>query len=538
MSTSTKKKNREINLDFDLWPKQVEAIESFAQELLYGGAAGGGKSHVERVESIKKCMEVPGLQYFLFRRNFQDLIKSYVEGPTGYQAMLGPLIHDPDVKDAEIVAKEIRFPFVKLKDGTMAQSKIYLCHCQHDKNVLQFGSFEFHVLNIAEAGEFTEFMLKFLRSRVRMPEQFIERLPANYRLREKYWMTPGVAEYTLPRILMTANPVGPGKAYLKKNFVDGNEGGNRIWRASEEDGGMLRQYIPARLNDNPSLNPVQYAAKLKGIGSKGYVDALLAGKWDVPIGAFFPQIDKELHLVRNFMIPDHWPKFMVMDWGACGEGDPFSIGYYTLACEEVALISAISKRKLYCARDSIICYDRINGGDCGPGGSSLPKVDASQIANVIHEREKLQGYKILFRVAGGDIVQQRGVGTSVFKLFHDNGIRFRRADDRRANGWAQVDYRLYGENGSPLSFWTENCELDLDSIGNLQYHDIDLSDIANNQNDHDGDRHRYACMCRLAGKAAIEKQEKDYRNKNEKNVVADIVKQISQPETRRPYGRR
>ena len=117
-----------INLNYELWPKQLEAFRSPATERLYGGAAGGGKSHLERVESIALCLDIPGLNYFLFRRNFQDLVKSYIEGPSGYRQLLGPLIHDPDVKNAEIVAKEIRFP---IRNGL--QSKIFLCHCQHAK---------------------------------------------------------------------------------------------------------------------------------------------------------------------------------------------------------------------------------------------------------------------------------------------------------------------------------------------------------------------------------------------------------------------
>jgi hypothetical protein len=118
----------------------MEAMSSFATEMTYGGAAGGGKSHLERVLSILWCLEIPGLQYYLFRRQFSDLVKSYIEGPTGYTELLGPLLAEGD---AQSVAKEIRFP-----NG----SKIYLCHCQHEKDVTNFGSFEFHVLDIAEAG--------------------------------------------------------------------------------------------------------------------------------------------------------------------------------------------------------------------------------------------------------------------------------------------------------------------------------------------------------------------------------------------------
>ena len=504
---STEKPKRKIRLDFDLWPKQFEAFTSPATELLYGGAAGGGKSHLERVASITWCLDIPGLQYYLFRRNYQDLVKSYIEGPTGYQQMLGPLIHEPEA-NTEIVAKEIRFP-----NG----SKIFLCHCQHTKDVFRFGSFEFHVLNIAEAGEFEKFMINYLRSRVRLPEQFLDKIPEKYLIPQEYWRNPKKKEYQFPRVLLSANPIGPGKSHLKKTFVDGHKP-SEIWRAPEEEGGMLRQFIPARLNDNPSLNPVEYAAKLHGIGSKGYVDALLQGRWDAPIGAFFPQVDKDLHLIKPFMIPNHWPRFMSYDHGACGEGDPFSIGWYTVASEAVGIYSSLTGTELFCARDSVICYRRWHG-------AGLPKINAADVAKGILERER--GEHILFRVAGGDILEQKGHGESIFGIFAKNGVKFRRADNRRVNGWAQVDYRLDGKDGYPLSFWFEECEEDLDSIGNLQYNPLNLSDCIG-KDDHDADRHRYALMTRPVALPNQEQKNVDFRDKNKRVTVKHIINQLNQ----------
>ena len=508
-----------INLNYELWPKQLEAFRSPATERLYGGAAGGGKSHLERVESIALCLDIPGLNYFLFRRNFQDLVKSYIEGPSGYRQLLGPLIHDPDVKNAEIVAKEMRFP---IRNGL--QSKIFLCHCQHAKDVFKFGSFEFHVLNIAEAGEFEKFMIEYLRSRVRAPKEFLESLPEKYQLPKEFWKNPDVTEYQIPKILLSANPVGPGKDFLKKSFVD-KKVPNKIYRMSDAVGGMLRQFIPARLNDNPSLDPIEYAAKLKGIGSKAYVDALLEGRWDVPIGAFFPQIDKSIHLIRPIMIPSHWPRFMAYDHGACGQGDPFSCGWYTIVGDPITIKSAYTNQPLIAQRGSMICYRRWNG-------NGLPKMDAAQIADGIDNREK--GEPILFRVAGGDIMEARGHGESIFSIFSKKGINFRRADMRRQNGWAQVDYRLYGENGYPLSFWFEECEEDLDTISNVQYHDNDPGDIAGGD-DHDADRHRYACMTRPIAKEQSEEKQIDYRDKNKRTTVKTLVAHINQPQKKFKY---
>lgn len=503
IQNKSKSKNRVITLDFDLWPKQMEAFGAFSTELLYGGSAGGGKSHLERVLSISWCLNIPGLQYYLFRRQYSDLQRSYIEGPTGYLALLGPLLKDGDVQS---VAKEIRFP-----NG----SKIYLCHCQYEKDVTNFGSFEFHVLNIAEAGEFTPFMINYLRSRVRLPEQFKQTIPERYLIPKEYWRNPNKPEYQFPRVFYTSNPIGPGKLFFKKNFVDGRKPGE-IWRASDSDGGMLRQFIPARLNDNPSLDPVAYAAQLQGIGSKGYVDALLQGKWDSPIGAFFPQIDRSIHVLKPFRLPSHWPCFMGYDHGACGDGDPFSIGWYTVSDGTIKAICAYTGNEIPIQRDAVICYRRWNG-------RGLPKMSAKEIADGIHQREKEQ---VLFRVAGGDIMEVRGHGESIFSIFAANNIHFKRADNRRQNGWAQVDYRLSGINGYPLSFWFEECEADLESIGSLQHDHLSPGDVAPGD-DHDADRHRYAMMTRPVTKDAVNPEDVDYRDKNRRATPEKLIKMIA-----------
>lgn len=496
---------RQIDLNFELWPKQLEAFKSYAQEKVYGGAAGGGKSHYERVEAIALCLEIPGLQYYLFRRSYSDLQKSYVEGPTGFNALLAPLINEGAV---ESVAKEIRFP-----NG----SKIFLCHCQHEKDVFSFGSFEFHVLNIAEAGEFTEFMMNFLRSRVRAPKEFLEKLPDKFLLPRECWLNPNEKEWSIPRVTYTCNPVGPGKAFLKRNFVDVGRPG-QYWRAPAELGGMLRQYIPAKLKDNPSLDPVQYAAKLKGIGKAAIVEAMLDGNWNVTVGGFFPQIDRIIHIIRPFMIPQHWPRFMAYDHGACGDGDPFSIGWYVVVGDlRTATSAADSSVQFPLQRDSIICYRRWNG-------RGLPKTNAKEIADGIHARE--QGEQILFRVAGGDIIEQRGHGESIFSIFQQNNIMFRRADMRRQNGWAQVDYRLSGENGYPLSFWFEEAAEDLETMSNLQHDLLNPADTAKGD-DHDADRHRYACMTRPIAQEEEKADPIDYRSPMQQATPEMLIKKLT-----------
>lgn len=445
----------EAIVTFDLHERQTEAALSPATELLYGGAGGGGKSFLSRVLAIKWALEIPGLQVYFFRRLYDDLVKNHIEGGFGFRAMLAPWLNGRSPKSpliagklAEMVQGEIRF---------WNGSKIFLCHLQHQKDITKYYGPEFHVLFIEEATQFTEYMIRFLRSRLRIPDSI--KIPEQYK---------GV----FPRAIYTTNPGGIGHSYLKKAFIDGHKP-YELHRAPQSDGGYLRQYIPARLEDNPSLNREQVFDSMSGL-PPALRDAILNGNWNAVVGAFFPECSPDTHVVPPFQIPDYWPRFMSMDWGACGEGDPFAIGWWT------------ASDGTYLPRGSLICYRRWYG-------RGLPKVSAHQVAEGILRREK--GEKIVMRVAGGDILEKRGTGPSIFEIFAAEGIHFQRADMRRINGWIQVRERLIGKDGKPLIYWTTETQDGLELLGNLQHDPNNPSDVAAGD-DHEGDLIRYMAMAR------------------------------------------
>ena len=52
-----------------LYPKQVQFINSKAKYTLFGGARGGGKSFVVRIDATGKALKYPGCQILLLRKN-------------------------------------------------------------------------------------------------------------------------------------------------------------------------------------------------------------------------------------------------------------------------------------------------------------------------------------------------------------------------------------------------------------------------------------------------------------------------------------
>jgi hypothetical protein len=112
-----------------LTEKQRLAYYSPATEVLYGGAAGGGKSLYLRISAIRWCLEVPGIQVYLFRRIQPDLKNNHLKGPTNFNVLLAPLIQSGDVVYR---SQANEFEFVK------TGSRIALCHCQYESDVLKY----------------------------------------------------------------------------------------------------------------------------------------------------------------------------------------------------------------------------------------------------------------------------------------------------------------------------------------------------------------------------------------------------------------
>lgn len=288
-------------LNLRLQPKQGEAFFSTATEILYGGAAGGGKSHLMRVAAIFWCLEIPGLQVYIFRRKLPDLFKNHMEGPTAFPVLLAQAI------DEKIAWINYSKNFIAFSNG----SKIHLCHCQHDTDVYNYHGAEIHVLLMDELTTFSEFVYRYLRGRVRLGGL---KVPGKYR---------GL----FPRILNGSNPGNVGHNWVKFTFIDG-AAPMQIRQVDSKEGGMRRQYIPAKLSDNRALteNDPEYDQRLEGLGDPELVRAMREGDWDIVAGGMFDDLwRRPIHVIEPFEIPSSWRIDRSFDWGSSA---PFSVGWW------------------------------------------------------------------------------------------------------------------------------------------------------------------------------------------------------------------
>lgn len=439
-----------VPLDIHLHRKQGEAYFSTATEILYGGAAGGGKSFAMRALAIIWSSTIPGLQVYLFRRTYDDLVKNHIEGSKGFRAMLAPWVLSRHV---QIVEGEIRF---------WNGSKIYLCHCEHEKHRFKYQGAEIHVLLIDELTLFTETIYRFLRTRVRMtsialPEQF---------------------KGSFPRILCGSNPGNVGHAFVKATFImDGDDKARplSIRQMPDEEGGMRRQYIPAVLDDNPSMeaDDPNYRTRLRGMGNPALVRAFELGDWDAVAGSFLEGVwDPSRHVVEPFTIPATWKVWRAMDWGFAR---PYSVGWYAMDPDGVVY----RWRELY-------GY----GGKADVGTREQASAVARKI-NAIEAHDERLGYDYRNNPADSAIFSQIGTEETVARKFRQNGVKWVEAvkgPRSRVNG-AQLIVEMLRE-GKLKIFST--CRHWIRTVPALMPDESRIEDVNTKMEDHAWDETRYA----------------------------------------------
>ena len=255
---------------------QDSFMASQAEELLYGGALGGGKSYGLRAYAVTYCMTYPGAKVALFRRSYRELEDTHIlsiqqEVPSSI-AMYSSGSHNLIFHNGSILM--LRF-------------------CDTEDDARTYDTTEWDALLFDELTHFTQFQYVYLMSRVRSTKS--------------WW--PG------PRIRCAATPLGVGHTWVKNRWID-NARPNIIWKAPDSEGGLTRQFIPAKATDNQALMSA----------SPGYIDMLRAlpederlakveGRWDVFSGQFFTRWRDHIHTCEPFDVPPDWQRFLCVDYG-------------------------------------------------------------------------------------------------------------------------------------------------------------------------------------------------------------------------------
>lgn len=420
------------------------------------------KSYYLRVSAIRWCHEVPGIQVYLFRRTLPDLRDNHLRGPSSFHVMLSEHVSSGHIKHKSV---ENEFEFWN-------KSILHLCYCDSENDVEKYRGAEIHVLMIDELTHFSEYQYRFLRSRVRIaglnvPEQYKERLP---------------------RIETASNPGSIGHAWVKRTFISPKPE-LEVWQAPSDEGGMLRQFIPSKLSDNPYLtrDDPHYADRLRGLGAESLVRALLDGDWNIIAGQAFEKLRQSVHCIDSFVPPEEWLCFGSFDWGSTR---PFSFGLWTISNG-----NKLPDGRLY-RRGSMIRFAEYYGWNGTPNeGLRMEVREVAQcMQSVIGDR------KLAYIIADPSCWKVDG-GPSIAETFMKHRLIMRQADNSRHTGYVEVRNRIAGDEDGPMLYATKNCHEGFwrtmpDIVMDEHRFGLKSEDVDTSQEDHTYDDVRYACMSR------------------------------------------
>lgn len=295
-----------------------------ADEVLGGGAAGGGKSIALLfdplvTQAIVEQARVTGQFIDEFPEWLADLCRKH---PIRAGESEGHALHmrkNLTLLRENMDRAERMFP--KFDPGAQYNREFHrwtfssgykftFGHCPEESSYKNYLSSQFTHFGVDESSEMSELSADEVSARVRSADPVLK-----YLLRVRY----------------VSNPA-PG--WLKTRFVDPHPDGNVTLKVKVPDPETgethirTRVFLPAKLDDNPDKSfAAQYRKTL--LSKPAHMRArYLYGDWNAVQGAFFEDdFIKDVHEIEPFKVPRDWPKFRAMDWGYKAPG---TIGWFTL----------------------------------------------------------------------------------------------------------------------------------------------------------------------------------------------------------------
>lgn len=257
-------------MEISITKRQKCFCDADAFEVLYGGAAGGGKSYGQLVDAMLYAFKYPRSRQIIFRRTYPELEKSLIR-----------------VSLALFPAAVYSYSRTVHTGTFINGSVIDFAYCDNESDVYRYQSAEYDVIRFDELTHFTESMYTYLISRCRGADGYPKHIKS------------------------TTNPGGIGHSWVKARFIDIGAS-DTVHKVK----GMTRVFIPARITDNSFLLKADpdYIKRLESLDERDRL-ALLDGVWDLEDGRFFDSFDRGVHVIKPFSVPPEWHRYVALDYG-------------------------------------------------------------------------------------------------------------------------------------------------------------------------------------------------------------------------------
>jgi len=426
---------------------QTDFLASSEREVLYGGAAGGGKSFAMLADPLRG-LNHPHFSGLLVRHTTEELRELIQKSQELYPKAI------PGIKWSERKSQ-----WISPKGG-----RLWMSYLDRDLDVMRYQGQAFNWIGFDELTQWaTPYAWDYMRSRLRSTD-------------------PSLGLY----MRGTTNPGGAGHQWVKKTFVDPSPPNRSFWATNVETGDVLtfpnghsregeplfrRRFIPANLFDNPYLaESGDYEAMLLSL-PEHQRRQLLEGDWDVAEGAAFPEFNRKVHVVEPFKIPSSWAKFRACDYGY---GSYSAVVWFAITPAE-----------------QLVVYRELQ----------VSKVLAVDLADRILQLEEEDG-RMQYGVLDSSLWHKRGdTGPSLAEQMIIRGCRWRPSDrskGSRISGKNEIHRRLQVDEFTqePRLVFFNTCTECISQIPSLPLDKKNLEDVDTNAMDHMYDALRYGIMTR------------------------------------------
>lgn len=312
----------------------------------------------------------------------------------------------------------------------------------------------------------------------------------------------------------TANPGGPGTSWVKQRYIDPAPQGYKILPCMNEDGielkGFRRVFIPSRIQDNQKLleNDPDYIDRLRMSGPPELVKAWLEGDWSSIEGAAFEKLSRERHMIRPFTPPAHWTRIMGMDWGTA---KPFAVVWFCVVEGETKLAAKDGFPDMYLPDGALVAYREYYGWNGKPDEGC--RMESHEVALEILQADADEHIDI--RVADSAMwaqVDGPSVAENMMSVrWNERRLVLSQAVKNRRDNYQEVRRRVAGIDNRPLFYATSDCthfwrtvpSLSLDTLNPEKGPDT-------KQEDHWYDCLSYVCMSRPMITTKKMRHDRDY----------------------------
>ena len=150
MSSRNRNKSENNSINLEITEKQQEFIEAEATEVLFGGAAGGGKSYGQVIDAMLYALKYPKSKQIIFRKTYPELERSIL------RTMLA-------------VYPRGKYSYNQTAHTfTFINGSIIDCgYLQNETDVYNYQSAEYDVIRFDELTHFTNFSYTYMLSGLR-----------------------------------------------------------------------------------------------------------------------------------------------------------------------------------------------------------------------------------------------------------------------------------------------------------------------------------------------------------------------------------